>query len=166
MKTIVGIIGGHAHNTNQSAMILAERFGEEIGLRGFAVVCGGYDGIMEAACRGCKRTGGTTIGILKGNDPTSANPYIDYAIPTSMDVACNNIIVWSASFIIAFDGRFGTLNEMALALDFRKPLISIGDHKYLNTANIKSSKFAHYEGYDTSKVSEILDKLIIMKGDE
>lgn len=162
-KTIIGIIGGHARNTNSKALTLAEHVGAEIGRRGLAIVCGGYDGIMEAACRGCKGAGGTTIGILKGNDARGANPYIDYAIPTSMDVACNNIIVWTSSCILAFDGRFGTLNEMALALDFGKPLISVGQHRLLNTASIDSDKFAHYEGYDVAKVPEIIDRLEMMR---
>jgi uncharacterized protein (TIGR00725 family) len=159
MKTIIGIIGGHACNTTPDALLLAERVGAELGRRGFAIVCGGYDGIMEAACRGCKESGGTTIGILKGSDPSHANKYIDYAIPTSMDVASNNIIVWSSSGVIAFDGKYGTLNEMALALDFGKPLISLGRHQLLNVANVTSDKFIHHEGYDLTRVLEIIDCL-------
>ncbi len=159
MKTLIGIIGGHARNTTPGALLLSERVGAELGRRGFSIVCGGYDGIMEAACRGCKKAHGTTIGILKGNNPSQANRYIDYAIPTSMDVACNNIIVWSSSGIIAFDGRFGTLNEMALALDFGKPLISVGRQRFLNVDNLDSDRFVHYEGYDVARVPEIIDRL-------
>ena len=159
MKTIIGIIGGHVHNTTTSALALSERVGAELGRRGFAIVCGGYDGIMEAACRGCKEVGGTTIGILKESDPSKANRYIDYAIPTSMDVASNNIIIWSSSGIIAFDGRYGTLNEIALALDIGKPLISLGRQRLLNVTNIDSDRFVHYEGYDLARVPEIIDRL-------
>jgi uncharacterized protein (TIGR00725 family) len=159
MKTIIGIIGGHLQNTTAEALRLSERVGVELGQRGFAIVCGGYDGIMEAACRGCKEAGGTTIGILKGRDPTAANRYIDYAIPTSMDVASNNIIVWSSSAIIAFDGRFGTLNEMALALDFGKPLISLGRQRLLNVSNVEAERFFHCEGYDMARVPEIINRL-------
>jgi uncharacterized protein (TIGR00725 family) len=164
MKRIIGIIGGHAQNTTAAALLLSERVGEELGRRGYAIVCGGYDGIMEAACRGCKQAGGTTIGILKGNDPAQANRYIDYAIPTSMDVASNNIIVWSSACIIAFDGRYGTLNEMALALDFGKPLIGVGRQLLLNVSNIDSDSFVHYEGYDVARVPEIIDRMETMLG--
>ncbi|HEX6719267.1 MAG TPA: TIGR00725 family protein, partial [Pyrinomonadaceae bacterium] len=126
MKTIIGIIGGHQHNTTERALLLAERVGAELAHRGFAIICGGYNGIMEAACRGCKEADGTTIGVLKGNDPAAANPYIDYVIATSMDLASNHIIIWSSSAIIAFEGMYGTLTEIALALDTGKPLISMG----------------------------------------
>jgi uncharacterized protein (TIGR00725 family) len=161
-QTMIGIIGGHFSNTTPQALEIAEVLGEEIGRRGMAVVCGGEDGIMEAACRGCKRSGGVTVGILKGNAPPVKNEYLDYAILTSMDVASNNIVVWSAAGILALDGRYGTLNEIALALDFGKPLISVGVHRYLRLDHIDSTRFAHYEGYDASKTTEILDRLVDM----
>lgn len=162
MKTIIGIIGGHVRNTTPEALALAEMVGAELGRRGYAVVCGGYDGVMEAACRGCKQAGGTTLGILKGNDPRQANPYVDYAIPTSMDVASNNIIVWASAGVVAFDGRYGTLNEMALALDFGRPLVALGRQRLLNVANVASDRFAHFEGYDAARVPSIIDHLETM----
>jgi uncharacterized protein (TIGR00725 family) len=162
MKTIIGIIGGHGQNTTAGALALSEQVGVELGRRGFTIVCGGYDGIMEAACRGCKEAGGTTIAILKENDTSKANRYIDFAIPTSMDLASNNIIVWSSSGIIAFDGKYGTLNEIALTLDIGKPLISLGQQQLLNLAQIDSNKFVHYEGYELTQVPAIIDALEAM----
>ena len=46
-KPIVGIIGGHAHNTNIQALTIAEKAGEKLAQLGMAVACGGEDGIME-----------------------------------------------------------------------------------------------------------------------
>ncbi len=158
-RILIGIIGGHSCNTTPEALLLAESVGGEIARRGMGVVCGGEDGIMEAACRGCKQCGGVTIGILKGKCLPADRNYLDYAILTSMDVASNSIIVWSSAGILALDGRYGTLNEIALALDFGKPLISLGTHRYLRTDNIEAERFAHYEGYDRSRVPEILDRL-------
>jgi uncharacterized protein (TIGR00725 family) len=162
LKNIVGIIGGHSHNTNPQALEMATAVGAELGKRGFAIVCGGYDGVMEAACRGCKQAGGTTIGILKGNSRTGVNPHVDYAIVTSMDVASNSIIVWTAQSLVAFDGRYGTLNEMALALDFGKPLVTVGAHTLLRVQGIDTERFAHYEGYEPARVPEIIDRLEYM----
>lgn len=162
MRSIIGVIGGHSVNTTLAAMRMAEAFGAEAARRDLAIVCAGYDGIMEAACRGCKQAGGTTIAILKGTDRRTANRYIDYPILTSMDVACNNIIVWTALGLVAFDGRFGTLNEIALALDFGKPLVAVGKHELLNTDCVRSGSFAHVEGYATERVPEILDLLLAM----
>jgi uncharacterized protein (TIGR00725 family) len=161
-RTIIGIIGGHSQNTSGEAMAFAEAVGAEIGRRGLTIACGGFDGVMEAACRGCRGAGGATLATLKGNDCRAANPYIDYAICTSMDVASNNIIIWSSAGIIAFDGRYGTLNEMALALDFGKPLITTGRQQLLNVAAVTSEDFEHYEGYDFSRIPAIVDRLLSM----
>jgi uncharacterized protein (TIGR00725 family) len=123
------------------------------------VVCGAEGGIMKAACLGCKQSGGTTIGILKGNKISANHSYLDFAIVTSMDIASNNIIVWSSAGLVALDGRFGTLNEIALALDFGKPLVSLGTHRHLKVENVDAEHFAHYEGYDSAQVPAILDRL-------
>ena len=160
--TLIGIVGGHLHNTNDQTLKVAERVGAEIARRGMAVICGGEDGVGEAACRGCKGAGGATIGILKGNELLRQHVHTDYAILTSMDVASNNILVWSSAGLLAFDGKYGTLNEIALALDFGKPLISIGVHHYLQAANVDSKLFAHYDGYDVDRVPEIVDRLVSM----
>ncbi len=157
-KKIIGVIGGHSYNTNSQAVFFAEQIGKEIARRGLALVCGGFDGIMEAACKGCKQFGGTTIGIIKGNDLSAVNPFVDYAILTSMDVACNNIIIWTAAGIVALDGRFGTLNEVALALDFGKPIVLVGRHELLRAKKIESANFHVFRGY-TYSASEILNHL-------
>lgn len=38
--------------------------GEELARRGARVVCGGYGGVMEAACRGAADAGGESLGVL------------------------------------------------------------------------------------------------------
>jgi hypothetical protein len=38
--------------------------GREIARRGGRVVCGGYGGVMEAACRGAAEAGGSSLGVL------------------------------------------------------------------------------------------------------
>jgi uncharacterized protein (TIGR00725 family) len=42
----------------------ALRIGQEIARRGARVVCGGYGGVMEAACRGAAEAGGRSLGVL------------------------------------------------------------------------------------------------------
>lgn len=163
MKKLIGIIGGRSHNTSREACACAEAIGIEIGKRGFGLVCGGDDGIMEAVCRGCKQSGGITIGVLKWNHTQNANEYIDIAIPTSMDLARNNIIVWSACGIIALEGRYGTASEISLALDIEKPLIVVGDNFLLREEAFESSNWCtRIYGNDPPQASSILDKLLLM----
>jgi len=105
---------------------LAEAVGEALARRGCAVICGGRDGVMAAACRGAKRAGGVTIGVLPGYDRRAANPWVDYAICTGMGEARNAIVVASADVVIAVGGGLGTLSEIALALKLGKRVVSLG----------------------------------------
>ncbi len=99
--------------------------GRELARRGAMVVCGGLEGVMEAVCRGAKAEGGATIGILPGNDPGDANPYVDIPICTGMGYARNIIVVKTGCAVIAVGGAFGTLSEIAHALAEDTPVIGL-----------------------------------------
>lgn len=87
------------------------------------VCCGGLGGVMEAACRGAKEAGGTTVGILP--DTGDGNPYLDLVIRTRMGQARNVILVNSADAVIAVGGGYGTLSEIAIALKTGKPVFGL-----------------------------------------
>jgi len=81
---------------------------------------------MEAACRGAKEAGGTTVGILPGHDRADANAYVDVAIATGFGEARNALVVRAADALIAVGGEYGTLSEIALALKAGKPVVGVG----------------------------------------
>jgi uncharacterized protein (TIGR00725 family) len=80
---------------------------------------------MEAACRGAREAGGTTVGILPGLDRSAANPFLDVAIPTGLGEARNALVVRAADALLAVGGGYGTLSEIALALKAGKPVVGI-----------------------------------------
>ncbi|MFQ5859049.1 MAG: TIGR00725 family protein [Anaerolineae bacterium] len=104
----------------------AEAVGRALAKAGATVVCGGLGGVMEAACRGAKSAGGTTIGILPGLDRLAANPYVDIPVVTGMDQARNLIVVRTAQAVIAVRGGYGTLSEVAHALKAGIPVVGLG----------------------------------------
>ena len=104
----------------------AERVGRTLAARGAVVVCGGRGGVMEAACRGAKEGGGTTLGILPGLDRADANPYVDVAVPTGLGEARNALVVRAADALIAVGGEWGTLSEIALAKRADKRVVGLG----------------------------------------
>jgi uncharacterized protein (TIGR00725 family) len=133
LKTI-GVIGeSEATEENYS---YAYEVGKLIGKSGAALVCGGLSGVMEAACKGAKETGGLTIGILPMLEKGGANPYVDIPIPTGIGYARNVIVVRSSDAIIAVGGKYGTLSELGFALDGGVPVIG------LNTWRLKDYKGA------------------------
>jgi uncharacterized protein (TIGR00725 family) len=96
-----------------------------LGERGAVVVCGGLGGVMEAACRGVRQGGGTSVGILAGDDRSAANDHVDVAIATGMGEARNALVAGSADTLIAVGGEYGTLSEIALALRAGKRVVGI-----------------------------------------
>jgi uncharacterized protein (TIGR00725 family) len=104
---------------------LAERLGAELARRGAVVVCGGLGGAMEAACRGAKSAGGTTVGILPGLDRSGANPYVDIAIATGMGELRNGLVVRAADAVVAVQGEYGTLSEISFALKVGVPVVGL-----------------------------------------
>lgn len=122
-KTIVGVIG--AGQVGATGYAVAQEVGRRIGAAGAVLVCGGLSGVMEAACRGCVEAGGETLGILPGGDAATANPYVTMAVPTNMGHARNVIIAHTAQALIAVEGEYGTLSEMAVALKLGRPVVAL-----------------------------------------
>ena len=120
---IISVIGGGAPSAR--AYELAEAVGRELAERGAVVVCGGFGGVMEAACKGAKSAGGVTIGVLPGNDPRSANRWVDYPVMTGMGYARNVVVVKTGRAAIAVDGAYGTLSEIGHALSDGTPVIGL-----------------------------------------
>lgn len=122
-EKIVAVIGTRTPSTEEAK--LAEEVGRELAKNGVILICGGLGGVMEQACRGAFAEGGLTIGIIPGDDPKSANPYVKIPIATGMGYARNVIIVKSAQVIIAIGGAYGTLTEIGYALDSKVPVIGL-----------------------------------------
>lgn len=81
---------------------------------------------MQAACRGAKEAGGSTVGLLPGLDRRDANRYVDVAVPTGLGEARNALVVRAADALIAIGGGYGTLSEIALALRTGKRVVGLG----------------------------------------
>jgi hypothetical protein len=120
---IIGVIGAGRCSAQEAR--LAEAVGRALAQRGAILVCGGLGGVMEAACRGAKSAGGTTIGILPGVSRSEANPYVDIPIVTGLDQARNVVVVRTAQALIAVGGGYGTLSEIAYALKLRIPVVGL-----------------------------------------
>ena len=119
----IGVIGGR--DVTPEVIKAAESVGRLIAERNAILICGGLGGVMEATCRGAKTAGGTTVGILPVASREEANPYVDIIVPTGMGVARNAIIIHSSDGIIAVDGSYGTLSEIAFTLQFGIPLVTL-----------------------------------------
>jgi hypothetical protein len=122
-KKIIAVIGGSQCSKGEAK--LAEEVGRLLARRGAILVCGGLGGIMKAACRGASLEGGTTVGILPGDNSQAANPYVQIPIVTGLGEARNIAVVKSAQAVIAIGGSYGTLSEISHALKSGIPVIGL-----------------------------------------
>jgi len=120
---LIGVIG--AGDAAADLLADAEEVGALLARAGAVVVCGGLGGVMEAAARGAKREGGTTLGILPGPSGAEANRYIDLAVATNMGHARNVVIAHTCDSLIAVGGQYGTLSEIAIGLALGKRVVGL-----------------------------------------
>ena len=123
-KLIIGVIGA-GNSASEEGLRLAEEVGYLIARADAVLVCGGLNGVMQAAAKGAKRGGGFTLGILPTGNKADANPYIDLPVATAMSTARNLVIVRTADALIAINGSYGTMSEMAHAFDQGKPVFAL-----------------------------------------
>ena len=101
------------HPAYVAARETARRFAEA----GWSVVTGGGPGCMEAANRGAKEGGGTSVGFnIDLPHEQYANPYLDISVTFEHFYARKVMFVKAAEAFVIFPGGFGTLDEMFEAL--------------------------------------------------
>lgn len=114
----VSVVGGG--ECSQEMYEMAVDVGRKIARMNAVLITGGLGGVMEGVCKGSKEEGGTTIGIIPGEEREEANAYLDYVIATGLGQARNALVVLNADVVIAIDGEYGTLSEIAMALKYGK----------------------------------------------
>ena len=97
----------------EQARLTAQLLGEA----GFAIITGGGPGIMEAANRGAKDAGVTSVGLnIELPFEQDANEFADIALEFDHFFTRKVMFVRYASAFVIFPGGFGTLDEMFEAL--------------------------------------------------
>jgi len=119
----VAVIGPReaAEGERQAALAL----GSGLAALGIVLLCGGKGGVMAAACEGAAAAGGLSIGLLPDEDWQAANRFVTIPLATGIGVARNAIIARAS--LVAVSGGFGTLSEIALALQFGRPVLALLD---------------------------------------
>jgi uncharacterized protein (TIGR00730 family) len=123
----------------------ARAVGRCFAARGWTVITGGGPGLMEAANRGAKESGGQSVGFnIELPHEQAANPYLDVSYTFRHFYARKVCFVKPAEGFVIFPGGFGTLDELFEALTL-----------------IQTGKVMHFPVvlFDTDHWSVILDWL-------
>lgn len=118
-------MGFNEDSCTKVAYDAAYAVGRAVASGGGVVVCGGLGGVMEAACKGARDAGGTSLGILPSSDPRDANPYCDHVIATGVGHSRNFIVAYSGDAMVVVGGGTGTLIEAAAAYQAGKRVVAV-----------------------------------------
>jgi uncharacterized protein (TIGR00725 family) len=124
-KYQIAVIGYNKDRCTEHSRNIAFEVGKEIARSGSILICGGLGGVMEAACRGAKKYGGLTIGIIPQEEFSFANKFCDVVICTGIGFARDIIVATSADGIIAIGGGVGTMIELGVGYIKNKLMVEV-----------------------------------------
>lgn len=132
---------------------MARGLGRDLAEAGFSVMTGGGPGIMEAANRGAKEAGGSSIGcnILLPFEQ-KPNPYVDQFIEFDHFFVRKVMLVKYSCAFVVLPGGFGTLDEVFETLTLiqtgkieRFPVIAMGSDFWEPIMNFISKSLISHE---------------------
>ena len=119
----IGVVGGrHATHAQLAA---ARALGAGLAHAGLVVLCGGRGGVMLAVCEGVADGGGISVGLLPGDTIADGNDVVTIPLPTGIGLARNALIARAARCLVAIGGSYGTLSEVAFALQYGKRVFGL-----------------------------------------
>ncbi len=129
----IAILGSARLTENDEWWAQAYKLGALLAKEGYAIVTGGYGGLMAAASRGAHEAGGRAIGLpMQHWTGIAPNPWnADLRWSSNYGTRLNYILHCEA--VIALPGGVGTLSEMAVAWSAIQterralPLVLLGD---------------------------------------
>lgn len=131
-RSNISVLGSYSATKEEEH--LAYQLGYGLANLGVNVISGGQKGVMHSLSKGVHEArlhgfeSAYIIGILPKSGFDEGNVYLDLAIPVGSAHLQNSIIPLAADLVIAIGGSAGTLAEIAMAWQFRKPIALLGDH--------------------------------------
>jgi uncharacterized protein (TIGR00730 family) len=113
----VSVFGSARIDERDPVYDLARLTARMLGEAGFAIITGGGPGVMEAANRGARESGATSVGLnIELPFEQEQNPYVEIGLRFHYFFTRKVMFVRYASAFVVFPGGFGTLDELFEAL--------------------------------------------------
>jgi uncharacterized protein (TIGR00730 family) len=135
--TAITVFGGSRVEPDSEEYVAAHELGRALAQRGFGVVTGGYNGVMEAVSRGAKEVGGHVVGVtvdvIARNFERTPNAYLDQELKTAALLERIDKLVELGAGYVVLPGGAGTLAELGIVWNLallgalaEKPLVVVG----------------------------------------
>jgi uncharacterized protein (TIGR00730 family) len=113
----VSVFGSARLGPDDPSYVLAREVARALGDAGFSIITGGGPGIMEAANRGARDAGVTSVGLnIELPEEQMPNEHLDRYLEFRYFFARRLMFVRYASAFVVHPGGFGTLDELFEAL--------------------------------------------------
>ena len=134
----VSVFGSARVARDDPSYQLSRRIAAALGRAGFAVITGGGPGLMEAANKGARDAGATSIGLgIELAHEQQLNGDLDISMTFHYFFARKLMFVRYASGFVVLPGGFGTLDELFEALTLIQtgkvhefPVVRAGEHPW------------------------------------
>ena len=120
MRKTIAVFGSAVAEKSGPEYVTAVEIGRIIGETGYDLLCGGYGGIMEAVCKGCREAGGLCRGIGLDHFKDPPNPYIDTFVKAATLGERLDYFIANADIFLALPGGIGTVAEVMFVWDLLK----------------------------------------------
>jgi uncharacterized protein (TIGR00730 family) len=155
MKT-VAVYGSSLAQSHEPDYIAAYDVGKALGGAGFAVMTGGYKGVMEAVSRGASEAGGHVIGVttarieeFRGGDLRPNRWVVDEIRHPTLRERLMHLILEADAYVV-MPGGLGTLNELVTVWELmrvneipRRPLVCYGPYWRDMLAGLNGNPYLH-----------------------
>src|SRR6478736_2678572 len=133
-ERIVTIFGGSKCVETDVEYAQAQRVGKLLAAAGFTICTGGYLGVMEAASRGARESGGRVLGIVMNQFKSEPNRFLTDKVATPHFYERLQRLITRPVGFIAIRGGMGTVTALSLVwnkIQTRviepRPLVLLGD---------------------------------------
>lgn len=120
LKQTIAVFGSALAGKDSGEYLTALKIGELIGKAGWEILCGGYGGVMEAVCRGCREAGGTCRGIGLEHFSHPPNSHLHSFKKAKTLGERLDYFAARCDLFLALEGGIGTVTEAMFVWDLMK----------------------------------------------
>lgn len=169
--SIVAVYGSAMPKPGEAVYEETRRVGYALAKAGYAVMTGGYNGLMAAASQGAAEAGGHVIGVaclaLERARGVRINPWVNDVISCETMMERLTVLVSQPSAFVTMPGGLGTLNELVYTSELmragdipRRPIVCYGDFWENIVQDPNVGQYMHSSGWGDLRFAHLPEQVV------